>query len=607
MQTPRNLWVVPLLVLVLSQPCRAEAATRTLPGHTLPGALTLGARPVQPESLVIPLAVRLQARNAPELARLLERLYDPTHPSYGKFLSPEEFASRFGATPEGSAAVARFFLQAGCKAGPKTQALLLLDFICPQIALEKALQVRISHWLNPAQEPIRTIDRDPTIPADLPIQAILGLTSVFRHSHLQRLSADHPPLSGNGPGGGLSPADILKAYDLGSVALDGSGQVLALFELDGYKTSDIAAYNTQFHLRSVPLQNVLVDGFNGSAGNGADEVTLDIELMNAVSPGAAKLLVYEGPNSDAGVIDTYQKIASDNLARQVSSSWGLAETFGTQAFAQAESAIFSQMAAQGQSIYAASGDAGAYDDGQSLSVDDPASQPYVTATGGTTLKTAADQSYLGETTWWDGKAGGGGGISTFWPIPSWQAGVVPPGSLGSATARNVPDVSLEADPHTGYAIRSGGKWIVVGGTSCAAPLWAAFTALLNQHRLSVGLSPLGFPNPALYDVAKGTAFPGAFQDVADQSTNGYYPAVAGYDLATGWGSFDGARLLVALSGGAPLPSPTPTPSPSPTPPPSGCRNAPAPMTRADTAGALFSMGLPFMVGFAAIRCRRRRD
>src|SRR5262249_33656501 len=146
------------------------------------------------------------------------------------------------------------------------------------------------------------------------------------------------------------------AYSLSGTTLNGSGQTLGLFELDGYTASDVTNYENFFSLPHVTLQNVLVDGFSGipSGGGGSAEVTLDIELQIALAPGATRILVYEGPNSTAGVVDTYNRIATDNLAKQISTSWGLPESSNSATVRNSENTIFQQMAAQGQSIFAAS-------------------------------------------------------------------------------------------------------------------------------------------------------------------------------------------------------------------------------------------------------------
>jgi kumamolisin len=209
-----------------------------------------------------------------------------------------------------------------------------------------------------------------------------------------------------------------------------------------------------------------------------------------------------------------------------------------------------QIAAQGQSFFAAAGDSGAFDNGSTLSVDDPGSQPYMTSVGGTTLTLNSDGSYGKETSWavqgGSVKEGGGGGISAVWPIPTWQQNLGTAANQGSTTMRMVPDVALDADPNSGYAIFSQGAWQEVGGTSCAAPLWAAFTALVNQQRAINGQGGLGFPNLSLYSDAESSAYTVNFHDIADGSANLHFTAVKGYDLSTGWGTMIGSSLLASL-------------------------------------------------------------
>jgi len=321
---------------------------------------------------------------------------------------------------------------------------------------------------------------------------------------------------------------------------------LALFQMDGFKASDIQAYTSYFNLRPVPLEVILVDGFDGSAGAGADEVCMDIELMNAIAPGASRILVYEAPNTDRGVLDNYSRIASDNRASSISTSWGLSEYDTGPSFARLEAQFFMQMAAQGQSFYAASGDSGAYD-AQSpngtpvLTTDDPASQPYVTGVGGTTLNLNSGQSYGSEIVWNSSGGASGGGVSSIWSIPGWQASVA---TVASRQMRNVPDVALDADPYTGFAIFTGGQWHVIGGTSAAAPLWGGFTGLVNQLRAQNGLQPLGFANPTLYSIGNAASYGNNFHDVTIGNNN-YYSAGLGYDNTTGWGSFQASNLIDA--------------------------------------------------------------
>ncbi len=222
-------------------------------------------------------------------------------------------------------------------------------------------------------------------------------------------------------------------------------------------------------------------------------------------------------------------------------------------------------------MFAASGNFGAFDDYNPTTptvltqpaVDNPASQPFVTGVGGTTLqynkptvattvgtvtKPATNGLYVAETVWKSGSqtsvggpSGSGGGSSEIWTKPDYQAG------LGaSPLRRDVPDVALNADPNSGYDIFIGGNMATAGGTDAAAPLWAAFAALVNQQRALNGLTTtLGFANPSLYAIGRSTDYLTDFHDITT-GDNLYYSAETGYDDATGFGSFIGDKLIAAL-------------------------------------------------------------
>ncbi|MBU5638984.1 hypothetical protein KOM00_19880 [Geomonas sp. Red69] len=521
------------------------------PARSVASARRLGRLPAVTQ---MRFAFTLPLRNQPALDDLLRRIYDPADPLYGHYLTGAQFIERFAPTASDYEAVKSYARGLGLTITGTHANRTVLDVAGPTAAVEAAFDLQMHQYQAHSGHNFFAPDREPGVPNAIAarISGMVGLDSSaawHTHSHAAR-AADLPMATpyqvGTGPGGGMPPRDIATAYNLSQITATGTGQTLALFQLDGYTPSDIAAYANYFGIAAVPLHNVLVDGFSGTPGTGAGEVTLDIELQMALAPGASKIMVYMGPNTSKGVLDTYNRIATDNMAKQVSSSWGLSEGESGSSFLSSENAIFQQMAAQGQTVYAAAGDSGAYDNGSTLSVDDPASQPYVTGVGGTTLYLSSG-SYNRESTWNAGTingGAGGGGVSAFWPIPTWQQKL---GNVASSVMRNVPDVALNSDPGTGYSVYYQGKWWLYGGTSCAAPLWAAFTARVNQQRAAGGLSPLGFANPVLYQVGAGTGYGTSFHDVADSTTNLYYPAITGYDNATGWGSFNGANLLAALA------------------------------------------------------------
>jgi kumamolisin len=229
--------------------------------------------------------------------------------------------------------------------------------------------------------------------------------------------------------------------------------------------------------------------------------------------------------------------------------------------------IFQQAAIQGQTFYAASGDTGAFDCRSipglptsnslynQLTVDYPASDPYVTAVGGTALTLGAGSIWQSEVAWSDPNhnpappRGTGGGHSIYWAEPAWQTGA----GFNDNGGRHVPDVALDADPRTGYSIyttiQNSTGWYAIGGTSAAAPSWAAFTALYNQYAGARGVAELGFASPTLYDLAaKGGPYP-AFHDVT-VGDNLNYNAGAGWDYPTGWGTPYVAGLIFDLAGAA---------------------------------------------------------
>jgi kumamolisin len=517
----------------------------------------------------VPVTFILPLRNKKELEQLVQRIYDPTDAQYGQYLAPEEFADRFAPTEEDYQNVVAYAKSLGLSVTETHANRTLLNVSGPSGSLEAAFNLRMHQYQKPNGRVFYAPDNDPEVPASIAstIHGIVGLDNHgLRHTYNRRKEAKEEASKidatthayPSGPNGGYAPSDLLTAYNLSEVSANGSNQIIALFELASYQASDINTYASHFGLPTPKLTHVLVDGGSGS---GIDaEVTLDIELAIALAP-ASEIYVYEGPNSDQGVLDTYNRIATDNIAKQVSTSWGMGENYSSAQYLQAEHAIFLQMAANGQTIYAAAGDSGAYDDypnNTSLVVDDPASQPYVVGVGGTSLTVnSGSGAYGSESVWNDGlgNGAGGGGISSFWPIPSWQESV---STVVSKTHRNVPDVALNADQDRGYSVYYDGQWQIYGGTSCAAPLWAAFTALVNQERVTHAQPVLGFANPSLYSIGLGSSYMEDFHDIL-MGNNLHYSAGMGYDNASGWGSFNGANLFASLTNSVPPPAPAPSP------------------------------------------------
>jgi hypothetical protein len=396
------------------------------------------------------------------------------------------------------------------------------------------------------------------VAASLPVKilSVSGLDNyalprpVSLHARPTSPSGGAGPDVGTGPGGDFIGHDFRFAY-LPSNRLNGSGQSVALVEFDGFYSNDITAYETLASLPPVPLAVVPVNGGIPSPGNNSDEVSLDIEMAISMATNVSKVLVYEAPfDTAASWLTMLQQMADDDSANQISASWFL----GGGAPDPAAEQVFQQMGAQGQSFFEACGDYDAFVGPQSF----PQDSPNITLVGGTLLTTVTRSGARSTETVWnrglDSSSGlyigTGGGLSTTYSIPSWQQGI---NSIltngGSTTFRNVPDVAMTAE--NVYVIFGDGQNETVGGTSCAAPLWAGLMALANQLAATNGKPAIGFINPAIYEIANESVYSTAFFDVTvgsnawPASPNAYF-AVPGYDLCTGVGTPKGTNLFNLL-------------------------------------------------------------
>ncbi len=578
--------VVGVGVFSLSMIARArQESGNPISGQTVPligKAHMVGAASGQQK---LDLSVGLQMRNKQELDVLLANLNNPHSPLYHHYLTPQQFANEFGPTAAQQQQVVSYLHNQGFAVTRVSSNGMLIDASADVAQVEAAFAVKINNY----QIGSRTFYANasaPTVPSAVSslIVSIGGLDNSVKMRPLYHLKSTSVKKAARSKRAlaGLGPTDLLGAYDgaaLQQAGIKGNNQTVAVFELDGYQQSDITQYLQTYNLGNPSITNVLVDGFNGSAGAGAIEVELDIEVVAAMAPVASQI-VYEGPNSTQGVNDTYNKIVTDNKAQITTISWGECETQSGAAELQTLDGIFKQGAAQGISMFAASGDSGAYDcNDTNLAVDSPASDPYIIGVGGTNLQTSGG-AYGSESVWSNPTdtqrspkgAGGGGGISSTFAQPTWQVG---PGVKNqySNGNREVPDVSADADPATGYAVYctvsaagcpSTGS-ITVGGTSAAAPMWAGSMAMINNYLQSQNKPLAGFVSPKLYALANSQQQYAPFHDVTS-GTNLYYPATAGYDEGSGIGTPDIYNIARDLAGGnVPVPSPTAgSPNPSPT-------------------------------------------
>jgi len=549
------------------------------------------------------LAIGLPLRNAAALSNLLQEIYDPADPNYRRYLTPEQFTEEFGPTKQDYETVRSFAEANGLKVTATHPNRMLLDVSGSAADIERALNVTMRTYQHPAEaREFYAPDREPSLKLAVPILRISGLDnySLPRPLHVSRAfqksgrsftrnlgafsnnqaanlplpcspsqmaTAVHradewniqmhgtpssssgnspqpnqnpvPDGTGSGPGGTYAGNDFRAAYVPDSL-LTGAGQTVGLLQFDGYTASDIAYYIATNNLPSVTVSNVLLDGVSGlPSGNGGEvEVALDIEMAISMAPGLSAVIVYEGSDWH----DILNRMATDNLAKQLSCSW---YSPGTGADPVADQ-IWQQMASQGQSFFSASGDYGAY----SGLISFPDDSPWITLVGGTTLTTSGPRGgRVSEIVWnWYNGDASAGGISTQYPIPSWQQGISMTANQGSWTMRNMPDVALTAD---NVYVRADGSDQNVGGTSCAAPLWAGVAALVNQQLVSYGRPTIGFANPALYALGKGSGNAAAFNDVLTGNNASFSPSVfyaaPGYDLCTGWGTPAGQVMINSLS------------------------------------------------------------
>ncbi|HYA44163.1 MAG TPA: S53 family peptidase, partial [Acidimicrobiales bacterium] len=347
--------------------------------------------------------------------------------------------------------------------------------------------------------------------------------------------------------------------------LDGAGQTVVFLEIDSFQASDIETFSSTFGLPQPVITGPVTNTAWGSAqpataSDEPTEATLDLEVVHALAP-EAHLVVYESDNSGADMLAALQAAVDAYPHAVFSYSLGITACSGSEigedpaTAAQFDSVLEQLDRGKGSSptiggtALLSTGDTGAYScPGSKPGIQMPADSQWATAVGGTTAFIGAGNTYGEEYAWGDPveQSGDGGGVSTVFKRPPWQVG---PGVTNqfSDAMRQIPDVSAIADLTTGWDIYSSlanPQWQVIGGTSAAAPLWAALIALTDQALAERGLQRVGFANPALYDFgANPGKFPAkAYHDVT-AGDNLYYPATPGWDFATGWGTPDASAVV----------------------------------------------------------------
>lgn len=568
-----------------------------------------------PQQQPMTFTITLQPSNRGALASFISAVTTPGSRSYHRFTTPAGFARAYAPSSDTLRQVRDFVQRAGLRLTKTQSGGLFLSVTGNVGQIESAFHTHLRTYRDAHGRGFFANDSTLSLPATIAptVVSVIGLENANVHHRMSTTPQPRStPLSPRPHTDGcpstvgqntLTPTQLATAYNF-PTTLNGAGQSMALVEFDGYLTSDISAYATCFApsaVVSTVVSTRLVDLSSPlTAGGGAIEDELDIEVALGLAPALSKIHVYEAPNTNQGALDMLTAIANDDADATISDSWGSCESDTGFSVAQSEELAFMQMAAQGQGVYVAAGDSGAYDclndlgsnpyfHGRTVMADDPATDPYVTAVGGTTLNiNATTASYISESVWNNTNlpspqlGATGGGMSQFWATPSWQlsarASTTPGGIADPGGARLIPDVTADADPQTGYAEYCtvgaicqsvSSSWFDIGGTSAAAPLWAALAALASQ---GAG-TRVGLITPALYSLygadtaatsAAGITLGGTtYYDYATQkngatptggsivlndiltgnntfpSAQGFtpgYSAQAGYDAASGLGS-----------------------------------------------------------------------
>ena len=565
---------VAVCISVLVTPLSAQALVRPSTidwlsqGIAAPlGSTLLGAAP---SSTRLDLRVVLEPNNSGALAQFINDVSTPGNPLYRHFLSPAEFAQRFGATPSVIALVRSELRSTGLTVSDVSPNNLVLRVTGSATQVAATFHTKLQRYRDISGE-IATVATSRIGLASPIARYVAGISGLngFEHPHATSAIANsataRPSLAGPTACTSASnaaaarhiylPSQIAHAYGLDTAyanGFNGAGHSVAVVEFADYYRSDMTTYLNCFGLSNTIVDVVMNGGAGAStAADGGAEVELDLQQIASLAPGAT-IYNYMHPNDSNGFVDEFNQIANDYLADSVSVSWGLCEADISSA---AQQPLLQQLAAQGQSVFVAAGDSGssscaynatAGDPSVSYSaiVDDPSNSPWVTGIGGLSVTSI---SPLVQTVWNGGcgaPCGGGGGFSNVYGRPDWQVG---PG-VTLNNQRQVPDISVMGDPRTGMLAYFAGGWHGFGGTSIGAPILGAMAAVGAQ---ACGMSNLGFLNPRLYQMAiNGTGIIDVTTGSNDIYGIGSYSATSGYDVASGLGSPNPATFLPALCGQA---------------------------------------------------------
>ncbi len=505
--------------------------------------------------------------------------YVPGSSQYHVYLSPAEIAARFAPSPGTVRAAESYFAGFGLNATTSPSG-FLLEVRGPSAGVGRAFGTTFERYIDPSGRQFVSHSTAATLPAGIPWTGAYGLGNATPFRPATSLEGRAPvtligPTVACAPASfGLSPCDVQRAYSLDPLLANGTnGSGVRIGVVDAYDSAepatslylDFRSFTTDFGLPSSGLSfaypvrtTANLNRTNANVAWGVEEA-LDIEWAKAMAPGASVEIAFS-PDAGPGLVTAIDWLVASASVNVISLSWGepfsgVFNAFSQPCFTACNAStdgtytllnpIFEAAAAEGIGVFSATGDCGAADGTSGLAVNYPATDPFVTAIGGTLLKVTSTGSYLTESGWNGsspgsvrpgcGNQGGSGGGYSHLPRPSWQAGLPEP-FLGRAT----PDVS--ADAATPALIVYEGATTAVGGTSLSTPVWAGIAAVADQY----ARAPLGDLNPGLYRVYDSRNYSTDFHDIL-VGNNGY-SAGPRWDPVTGIGTPVISSLVRDLTG-----------------------------------------------------------
>ena len=584
MRTLRVSAVVSSLILAGSLLPITAATAQVVPAWQVVGAPSnhvAGNHVIAPAagSAVIDFRVGLTPRHGSSLASLALSVANPASPNYHHYLTPAQFRATYAPSAATVRRVADYFRSQGLTVSRSVSDGLILHVKGTLDHTASALRTRFDA-VRSAKGVLGVANATkiylPSFIASS-VQGISGLDTAARA--FSNLSTPHTAVSAptscaaadsaeatrQSHGLAPTPADQAAVYGLDAqyaAGYSGAGRSIGVLEFAGYNTSDVNYYLSCYGL-STTVSSVNIDGGPDASTltNGESiESDLDIEEAAVLAPGS-NIINYQSANTLNAFIDVFAQVAQDDAVSSLSVSWGICEN---QASSASYQPVLEQLAAEGIPVLVAAGDSGSEECANnaapgghadySLTVDDPANSPWVTAIGGLKLNSLTP----GDATVWNSicgggvPCGGGGGMSTVYDRPSWQTG---DGVDTTLAGRQIPDISVMGDPRTGFMVYYNGKFSSIGGTSIGAPIVAAMVSVAAQ---ACGISGVGFMDPRLYQMAQdGTGILDITTGSNDLYGTGGYSATTGYDMASGLGTPDASTFLPALCGASGSTSATP--------------------------------------------------